>query len=86
MLAGTACGCRGLVAAYADRLGANTQRGITGLNLGVPGDTTVDLLSSPRTDRHLSAAVAAGDIVIVTAGANELLPQQQPQEVGGCSA
>lgn len=85
VMAGTACGCPGIVADYTDRLGAATRRNVTGVkNLGVPGDTTADLLRRLRSDRQFSAAVVAANVVIVTVGANDLLPQQQQQEAGGC--
>jgi len=83
-MAGTACGSPGIVATYADRLHTSTHRGITGRNFGVPGDTSLDLLSRLESDPQLPAAVAAADIVIVTVGANDLLPQEQQQAAGGC--
>lgn len=86
VMAGTACGCPGVVADYVDRLSAAIRQPVTGENLGVPGDTAADLLHRLRSDRQFSAAVAAADVVIVTVGANDLQPQQQQQETGRCPA
>lgn len=85
-MAGTACNCAGVVAAYSDRLTTASRRSVQALNLGVPGDTTADLLDRLRSDDQTSAAVAAADVVIVTEGANDLLPLQQQRDVGGCPA
>lgn len=84
VMAGSACGCPGIPADYADRLGAATRRPVSGVNLGVPGATTTDLMSRIQTDRQIVAALAGADVVIVTVGANDLLPQQQRWQVDGC--
>jgi lysophospholipase L1-like esterase len=86
VMAGTACSCPGVVAAYAARLRAAAGRSVSALNLGVPGDTTADLVDQLRTDHRTSAAVAAADVVVVTIGANDLLPLQQQRDADGCSA
>lgn len=85
VMAGTACGCAGIVSSYAARFAAVTHRPVTGLNLGVPGDTTLDLrrrLGAPQ----FGQAVAGADVVIVIVGANDLAPLRQRWEAGYCPA
>lgn len=83
VMAGTGCGCAGIVADYTHRLAAATGADVSGSTLAVPGDTTDDLrrrLAEPAT----AARVAAADIVLVTVGANDLLPQLDRWRGGGC--
>jgi lysophospholipase L1-like esterase len=72
--AGTACGCEDFVRLYADSLGRRWHRVVHETNLGVGGQTSAGLLAALQGDARTRTAVAAGDVVLVTIGANDLVP------------
>lgn len=84
VMSGTNCDCAGIVAEYATALQKREGRPVVGDNLGVPGDTTSDLLDHLRTDGAFRAAVAQADVVLVTIGANDLGPQWQQWQSSSC--
>ncbi len=84
VMSGTNCNCDGIVAEYAAALQARGAGPVHGDNLGVPGDTTSDLLRRLQTNGTYRAAVRDADIVLVTIGANDLAPQWQQWQSSGC--
>lgn len=72
---GAQCSCTPFPEQLAQLLGAREQVGVDAVNLGVNGLTSTDLVAQvgePPTRR----AAAAADVVVVTVGANDLLPAQ----------
>jgi len=74
VMAGTACGCDGPVAAYARLMSKSLGRHITPVNMGVGGATTSSLQAQLKQSSTRSA-VASASVVLVIIGANDLLPQ-----------
>jgi lysophospholipase L1-like esterase len=84
VMSGTNCNCSGIVAEYAQALAQRDGIKVTGNNLGVPGDTTVNLLDHLQHDAAFRTAVQNADIVLVTIGANDLAPQWQQWQSSSC--
>ena len=83
VVAGSGCSCPGFVsivaAARSDR-----RRVSTGLDLGRNGMTAHDLAAALQRDPVLRRAVARADVVLLTVGANDLVPALQRWQSGGC--
>lgn len=58
--------------------------GVRLTNLGVDGATAADLADALGTDATTRSAVAGADVVLVTAGANDLVPTLDAYLSGGC--
>lgn len=86
VMAGTACGCRGLVEEYAAALGRRTGRPVHVTNLGTDGAVTTDVVQDLSGDRRTRTAAAAADVLVITVGANDLLPQRAAWQASGCNA
>lgn len=86
VMAGTNCDCAGLVEEYADALGRRTRRAVHVDNLGANGAVTSDLLDDLTFDDRTRALAAAADVVVVTIGANDLVPQLRTWQASGCPA
>lgn len=86
VMSGASCDCDGIVAEYARELQVAGHRPVSGVNLGVPGDTSADLLDLLNADARTRSAVASADVVLVTIGANDLLPQLARWQQGSCDA
>lgn len=84
VMAGTNCGCDGLVEEYADALARRTHRAVHADNLGDDGAVTDDVLADLESDRRTRSTVARADVVVVTIGANDLIPQLQTWRSSGC--
>lgn len=84
VMSGTNCDCDGIVAEYAAALQQRDGGQVSGTNLGVPGDTTSDLLDHLQHVASYRTAVRNADVVLVTIGANDLAPQWQRWESSGC--
>jgi lysophospholipase L1-like esterase len=84
VMAGTHCDCAGLAEEYAAGLGKRTGERVSVKNLGTDGAVTGDLLEDLRGDASTRAAIADADVVLVTIGANDLLPQLDQWRSGGC--
>ena len=84
VMAGTNCGCAGITREYAAALARRTNRRVTSSNLAanglVTGDVLQDLLGSAAHRR----VVRRADVVLVTIGANDLLPQFARWQVATC--
>lgn len=81
--AGSGCDCDDFVQDYAALTRDRTGRSVTEHNLGVPGQTSldlVDLLRDPQTAQRL----AGSDIVLVTTGANDLGDELGDWQDGRC--
>jgi len=84
VMAGTNCGCSGLVEEYAAALGRRTGRPVHVDNLGDNGAVTDDLLADLTSDQHTRSLASQADVVVVTIGANDLMPQLQTRRSSGC--
>lgn len=83
--AGSSCGCTTFIDLYAAGLAERQHRPVHATNLGRPGLTSVGLdqqLATPAVREQLSGA----DTVVVTAGANDLVPLVRSWQAGGCPA
>lgn len=83
--AGSACDCTAFVDTYATLTSRATGRPVTSRNLGVPGQTSTDLLADLSGDDDDTRSVAASDVVIVTTGANDFGPALDSWSAGDCS-
>lgn len=90
--AGAQCDCTNFVDRLATMLSARDHVPTTAVNLGVDGLTAAGMVEQLR-DTTVSRTVAAGDVVVITIGANDLQPaldrwdntQLQVADQGGCS-
>lgn len=85
VMAGTACGCDGIVSEYADLLANRSGRQVSAHNFGADGATTEDLLSALRDDSDTRAAVRQADVVVIIIGANDLSDDLASWRAGSCS-
>lgn len=83
--AGSNCSCEAFVGLYARDLAAARGLKTASVNLGSAGSTSADLLTSLTRPGALRDGVAKADILLVTIGANDLLPLEDRQP-GGCTA
>jgi lysophospholipase L1-like esterase len=72
--AGTACGCQDFVQLYATGLAARWHRVVHESNLGTAGLTSAGLLAQLQRDPAVRSQVAPATVVLVTIGANDLVP------------
>lgn len=86
VMAGTNCGCDGIVSAYAKAIAARTGQEVTARNFGDPGATSADLLNSLHHDNDVREAVSHADVIVVISGANDLYDAYDRFEDGGCDA
>lgn len=84
--AGSNCGCEAFVQLYAAGLASKRGLRISGVNLGAEGLTSSQLLESLNQPGDLRDSVTQADILLVTIGANDLLPLTAQWQSGGCSA
>jgi lysophospholipase L1-like esterase len=84
VMAGTNCGCEGIVAGYSARVAQSERRTVRATNLGSDGETTQDLLTALADDRGTRDAVASADTVLVIVGANDLLADDSRFDGDGC--
>lgn len=90
--AGAKCDCTNFVDLLATMLSARDHVPTTAVNLGVGGLTAAGMVEQLR-DTTVSRTVAAGDVVVITIGANDLQPaldwwdstQMRVADQGGCS-
>lgn len=85
VMAGTACGCQPFLTQYAAMLASRDHRTVTPVNLGAGGLTAAQLadqLSRPGVAAEVSSAGA----VVVTIGANDLVPLVSTWEGSGCGS
>ncbi|HET8616167.1 MAG TPA: SGNH/GDSL hydrolase family protein [Actinomycetales bacterium] len=72
--AGTACDCEDFVDLYAEGLSRRWHRTTRATNLGQGGLTSDGLLAAVEDDGTERADIASADVVLVTIGANDLMP------------
>jgi lysophospholipase L1-like esterase len=84
VMAGTNCGCAGLAEEYGTALGSRDGSHVVVTNLGAGGSVTGDLLEDLQDDQGTRTAIAGADVVLVTIGANDLLPQLDEWRSVGC--
>ena len=82
--AGNACGCTDFVRLLARELTLRTGQDVTPTNLGHAGQTSGQLLALVRSDQATRSAVRAADVVLVTIGANDLVPALRGWDDGRC--
>ena len=80
--AGQNCDCRAFVELYAASLAATRGFHTTSINLGVSGWTSAQLLASLTQPGPFRNQVAKADILLVTIGANDLVPLESRQSQG----
>lgn len=86
VMAGTNCGCDGLAEEYGRALATREGVHVSVSNLGGNGKVTDDVLEDLRDDRTTRSALATADVVLVTIGANDLLPELDHWRSSGCTA
>ena len=86
MTAGSACDCTDFVHRYAAQVPANAGGPARAVNLGVGGQTSAELLSEIGSGGAMAQQVAAADVLLVTIGANDLVPLQDTWSSSGCAA
>ncbi len=79
------CGCTPFVEQYAELTARATGREVSSTNLGRAGLTTAGLLGQLATPTA-ARAVAAANIVLVTIGANDVVPALQAWSQGSCGS
>lgn len=84
--AGSACDCADYVARYAAQVPASAGGPARAVNLGVGGLTSAQLLADLKGQGPMPLQVAAADVVLVTIGANDLVPLQDTYAASGCPA
>lgn len=84
VMAGTNCDCAGLAEEYGSALGSRDGAHVLVTNFGVGGTVTDDLLEDIQSDAGTRSAIAAADVVLVTIGANDLLPELDEWRAEGC--
>lgn len=84
VMAGTNCGCAGIAQEYGSALGSRDGDQVQVTNLGADGSVTDDLLEDLQSDSATRSAIAAADVVLVTIGANDLLPELDEWRSAGC--
>jgi lysophospholipase L1-like esterase len=81
--AGTACGCTTFIDLYAAGLAERQNRPVRALNLGRAGLSSVGLAQQLAT-APVHAQLARADTVVVTIGANDLVPLVRKWQDRGC--
>lgn len=81
VMAGTNCGCAGIVAEYAAALQARQAGPIGATNLGSNGATTSDLITQLQQTGTQEAVIEA-KVVLVVIGANDLAAQRTAWQTG----
>jgi lysophospholipase L1-like esterase len=84
--AATGCGCPGFVQPYAEDLPTSAGGPAGGENLGINGLTAAGLRTLVTTPSPTADGVAEADTLLVTIGANDLLPLLLQWRATGCPA
>jgi lysophospholipase L1-like esterase len=85
VMSGAACGCQPFLAQYATMLASRDHRVVSPANLG-SGGLTAAQLADQLTDPGTAAEVASAGTVVVTIGANDLVPLVSTWENGPCGS
>lgn len=81
---GAHCGCAGFITDYAHLLGRTRHIPVYGINLGRNGATSADLLASIRSGKPAVRPLSRADIVVITIGANDFVPDITYIHSGQC--
>ena len=81
---GAACNCTPFVQTYAAALARRDGSPVRAVNLGHGGDTTVELLALLKGNAAARRDLAQASVVVVTIGANDLVPLIGRWTAGGC--
>jgi lysophospholipase L1-like esterase len=79
---GQNCSCATFVAMYASDLASTRGLNTSAVNLGVSGWTSVQLLQAMTKPGAFRDQLAKADVLLVTIGANDLLPLESKQPAG----
>ncbi|HEY5249219.1 MAG TPA: SGNH/GDSL hydrolase family protein [Dermatophilaceae bacterium] len=79
---GYSCDCEPFVGLYATDLASQRGLATSSVNLGADGGTSSQLLASMTQPGAFRDQVANADIVLVTIGANDLMPLESKQPAG----
>jgi lysophospholipase L1-like esterase len=82
---GAACHCTPFVQTYAAALAKRVDSPVRAVNLGHGGDTTVELLALLKGNAAARQDLAQASVVLVTIGANDLVPLIARWTAGGCN-
>ena len=82
----TVCGCTGFVESYAAHLPTADGGPARAVNLGTDGLTAAALRTAITAPGPVADGVAKGDILLVTIGANDLVPLLSQWQTSGCSS
>lgn len=82
--AGTNCGCTDFVTQYANGLRNTSGHATVATNLGSNGATTTTVADALAGDPATRRAVAGAGVVLVTIGANDLVPLIKTWQSHGC--
>ncbi|GAB3446834.1 hypothetical protein GCM10027517_29730 [Phycicoccus ginsengisoli] len=85
VMSGAACDCQPFLGQYATMLTARDHRAVSPSNLGAGGQTAAQL-ADQLTDPGTAAEVANAGTVVVTIGANDLVPLVSTWENGPCGS
>ena len=83
---GEHCDCDDYVTGFGKLLAARTGTAVHTVDDGESGSTSPDLAADLSNDRGLRRDVASADIVVLTMGANDLIPALHAFRKGGCDA
>lgn len=86
VMAGTNCGCDGIVEEYADALASRTGSTVRRTDLSAGGLVTGDVDDGLRTDTSQQRALRAADVVLITIGANDLYPALDRWKASSCDS
>jgi len=82
----TVCGCTGFVESYAAQLPTAAGGPARAVNLGTNGLTAAGLRALLTSPSPTASGVAEADILLVTIGANDLMPLLSQWQSGSCPA
>ena len=85
VMSGAACDCQPFLVQYASMLATRDHRSVSPSNLGESGLTAAQLVDRLQ-EPGVAAEVASAGTVVVTIGANDLLPLVSTWSGGGCGA
>ena len=77
---------RGYVERYADHIRTDMNARVRVINLGVPGQTSPELLRAVRTDAAMRRALGGAQVVTFNIGINDLGRARESYEAGTCGA
>lgn len=86
VMAGAGCDCDDFLVQAGDLLDARTGRQVTTTNHGTNGETAAGLLQDLQGDDASAAQIGRADVIVLTIGANDLVPLVSTWQDDGCDA